>query len=271
MSFEQLMGRLNQVADLAKALPADADGVADDKKIAAAAEEGSADGKPQAADGSVGNQGADGADNAAGADDGNPEDEEDEGKDGAQGEGEGEGADAGEAGKPMAKSFTLTLEDGSEMEAFDATELLKSLQSEVGELTAKGVQTEEQILKSLNVAADLIAGQAEALKQANSTITAQAKQLDEQGALIKSLAERVDALANGGRGRASTVSLAAKPDASGEPMNKAMGEPLKPVEILAKAQSALKAGRISGAEAVGIETRVNMGVPVDAHLIAKIS
>jgi hypothetical protein len=281
MSFEALTNRLNEIGDLNKALAADADGAADDKKIAAAAADGAAAGGADgegagegkegatAGDGSAGNQGADGVDNAAGANDeggGNPEDE-DEDEEGAGNKGE----------KPLAKSFSLQLEDGTEVEAFDGTALIKSFTEQLA-AAGERLQTvelhaqshSEQVMKALGTAADLLAGQAHAIKTANATIAAQGKALEETGALVKSLQERVETLANAGRGRASTVSMNEKPAADGA-LVKSMGEPMSKQEILAKSLAAMQTGKISGLEASGIETRVNLGLPVDPVLLAKIS
>ena len=87
--FNELLAELET---LAKAQPADGD-----QKIAAAAAEGGA---------------------------GAPDDEDDEGEaDPAAGNGEPDG----DEGKPMAKSFRVTMPDGTEQEAVDGTALVKSL------------------------------------------------------------------------------------------------------------------------------------------------
>lgn len=226
MSFEDLLGKLNEVATLAKALPADA-GDGDDKKIQAAAADG--------ADGDDG-EGA----GAEGADDADDEDDKDE-----------EGGD-----KPLAKSFMLSLEDGTQMEAFDGTDMIKSLTDRL-ELSETALKTnEEQVLKSLNVAVDLI--------------SAQSVQLKEQGVLIKSLQGKVSELAKSGRGRTSTLTVAEKPNLETS-LAKSQPAGMGREEVLAKSLSAMKSGRITGLEAAGIENRLNMGIAIEPELISRIS
>lgn len=270
MSFEQLTNRLNEIGDLNKALSADADGAADDKKIADAAG-GEGEGAP-AGSGSTGDAGADGVDNAAGANDGagddaaagadkapgNPEDEEEEGEEGA--------------GAPLAKSFALQLEDGTQVEAFDGTEMLKSFTDRLETMELFAQSSQGEIMKSLNMAADLISTQAHAIKTANQTIALQGQTIKQTGDLLKSLQERVEQLAGAGRGRASTVTLNDKPQADGVLAKSLVGqEPMGREEVLAKSLAAMTAGRISGIEAASIETRLNMRLPIEATLLAKIN
>lgn len=231
MSFELLLGKLNEVATLAKALPAADASDGDDKKIQAAAADGAALG-----DGD--------GDFVAGDEDGD-EDEDDLDGD-----------------KPLAKSFMLALEDGTPMEAFDGTDMIKSLTDrlEVSELALK--TNEEQVLKSLNVAVDLISAQSLQLKE-------QGAMVQEQGSLIKSLQGKVSELAKTGRGRNSTLTVAEKPQL--ETMAKSQPAGMGRDEILAKSNSAMHSGRITGLEASGIETRLNMGIPIDQELISRIS
>ena len=234
MSFELLLGRLLQADVLAKALPAGDAAAADDKKILAAAGDG--------ADEDIG--GGDGDD---GDDDGEDENEnEDDGKE-----------------NPFAKSFMLTLEDGKQLEAFDGTELVKSLTLRVETAESALAHNEDQVLKSLNAAVDLIAGQSLQLKQ-------QGKLVHDQGDLIKSLQSKVSELAKSGRGRVSTLTVADKPQLEST-LAKSQPAGMGRDELLAKSMSAMQSGRITGLEASGIETRLNMGMPIDPELISRIS
>jgi hypothetical protein len=235
MSFEQLLGRIAQAATLAKSLPA-----AGNKKP--------------------------GGDNASGdqslAAKAGPEAEDsDEGDDADAGEGDGEGdKPKGDQGgetnqdEPVAKSFRLTLDDGTEMEAFDGAELIKSLNERVQAAESAQKQNEAQVLKSLNAAVDLV--------------SAQSVQLKDQGDLIKSLQARVDALGKTGRGRVSVLTVADKPQL--ETVAKSQPAAMGGEELIAKALGAMKAGRITGLEASGIENRIRMGIAVDPELVARV-
>lgn len=243
MSFDLLLGKLNEVAVLAKALPADA-ALADDKKIAAAAGEEGQDGEDVGADDDTGGDAGAGA---AGDDgDGDGDDNDDDGEE-----------------KPLAKSFMLALEDGTQLEAFDGTELVKSLTLRVETAESALKHNEDQVLKSLNAAVDLISGQSLQLKEQGALVK-------EQGVLIKSLQGKVSELAKSGRGRTSTLTVVEKPQLEST-LAKSHTAEMGRDELLAKSMSAMQSGRITGLEASGIETRLNMGMPIDPELISRIS
>lgn len=207
--FEKLMGELNQLAEgqaeLAKALPAD-DGKDEEKIQAAAAESGLGDGD---------------ADDKGGAPDG----------------------DADDKGAPMAKSFKFTLEDGTEVEAQDGTELVKSLQARVE--TAEGNMT-----KALDAAVNLIKG---------------------QGELIKSLSDQVKKLSGEGRGRKAVVSVTEKTSTT-EAMTKSMQTPgMTADQFFAKALDAQRAGRISGTEIAVAEACLNRGEQIPESIVQRVA
>ena len=232
MSFDKL---LETMGTLAKAQPAAETTVEGNKKIQAAAADGENNDDQTNADNNGGGDGL-----AA------------------------DGIDSPGKGKPLNKSFLLTMADGSEMEAFDGTELLKSLNARLeaseGELAAeiqRGQATEGKVLKSLQAAVGLIAEQMETLKA--------------QGMMIKSLNERIGVLGSTGRG---IRSVRAVTDIAGTELNKSLGgkaEAMSNQQILAKSLGAMKAGRISGLDATRIETSINLGVPVPAELLSAIS
>lgn len=207
--FEKLLGEIASLATeqetMTKALPAD-DG-ADEEKIQAAAAEGGSDG-----------------------------DEDDAG-----GAADGDADDAGK-GKPMAKSFKLTLEDGTEIEAQDGAEMVKSLQERVE-------KNEETMAKALGSAVELIKGQA---------------------SLIKSLSEKVAKLAGEGRGRKTVVSIVEKPAPGASTMAKSEPVGLTPDQFFAKALSAQKEGRITGTEIAVAEACLNRGEQIPASIIQRV-
>ncbi|HEX7642007.1 MAG TPA: hypothetical protein VF472_07310 [Burkholderiaceae bacterium] len=235
MSFEQLLGRIKQAATLAKSQPAaeskdgDGDGAGGGLGTAAAAGDGAEDGE-----------------------DGEGNGDESGGKSGDKPTGE-QDAPASQDG-PLAKSFRLTLDDGTEMEAFDGAELIKSLNDRVQAAESAQKQNEAQVLKSLNAAVDLI--------------SAQSAQLTEQRDLIKSLQTKVEALGKTGRGRVSVLTVADKPQLT--TLAKSQPAAMGGEELIAKALGAMKAGRITGLEASGIENRVRMGIAVDPELVARV-
>lgn len=220
MSFDKL---LEELETLQKAIPAD-EGAADDERIEAAAAEGNPD-----ADG-------DGLNDVTGqAVDAEDADVDDEKRDG---EGEGEGDEV-----PMGKSFSLKLDDGTEIEAVDGTQLVKSLMARVE-------ASEEQAAKGLEMAVSL---------------------LKQQGEMIKSLQGQVAKLANEGRGRKTVVSIAEKKSVA-EPLQKSQSDEGIPVgEFMAKCLSLQAAGKLTGLDVARAESALNKGLPVPADIMARVT
>jgi hypothetical protein len=196
---------------------------------------------------------------------GDPEDNDDQTNADTGNGGDGLSADGitnSETSNAMSKSFVLTLEDGTSMEAFDGTELVKSLTSRLeateSELAAEksaNQATQANVLKSLEAAVNLISQQSAALKS--------------QEQMLKSLSDKVTAMGREGRGARSVQSVDPK-----TPLAKSLNtspQQLSGQEILAKSMAAFKAGRITGFDATRIETSLNMGVAVPADLLATIS
>lgn len=192
---------------LAKALPTDSE---DDKKIQAAAEDG--DGK---GDGD--------ADDKGGAADGDADD------------------------KPMAKSFKVKLEDGTEVEAEDGTVLVKALGERLD-------ATEGMLAKALGGAVALIKSQSAVIEK--------------QGDLLKSLTEKVNKLSSEGRGRKTTVVLTEKQTDTS--LAKSHQDGITPQEFLLKANSAFDAKKLTGLELTTIDVSLRSGQPLDPTLISKV-
>lgn len=203
--FDQLVAELDT---LAKALPADKDD--DAQAIAAAAAEGG------------GEAGGDG-------------DADDMG-----GEPDGDADDMG-GKKPMAKSFQVTLEDGTTMEAVDGAEMVKSLQNQVANL-------EGSIAKALT-------GAVEAIKA--------------QGEMIKSLNSQVRSLRSSGAGRKTAVSVHEPVIAKSMPSAGAK-EGISSEEFMAKAMDAFKAGRIAALDVATVEACINRGEQPAAHIVKSV-
>lgn len=159
---------------------------------------------------------------------------------GEGGEPEPEGEDKAPA---MAKSFKFTLEDGTEVEAQDGAEMVKSLQARIE-------ATEGEMVKALGTAVDLIKG---------------------QGDMIKSLQSQVAKLAGEGRGRKAVVSVVEKTNAT-EVMAKSVAQPgLSHDEFFAKALDAQRAGRINGLDIALAESCLNRGEAIPASIVARVA
>ena len=141
----------------------------------------------------------------------------------------------------LGKSMTVLDADGNEAEAFDATELVKSL-----------MERQE--------------GQSETLAKAMTTMTTVLKS---QSELIKSLGAQVAELRAQGRGRRSQLTVAEKPDA-GVLAKSAGAEGVTVNEFFAKANAAFDAGALSGKElnTISVCMRERQSIPDD--LIAKV-
>jgi hypothetical protein len=145
----------------------------------------------------------------------------------------------GENEEPLGKSLTAMV-DGEEVEAIDATELIKSL---MGRLDGQ-----ESVL-------------AKALETTLGTIQT-------QGEMIKSLSARVEKLAGQGRGRKAVLSVVDKPGPGETPLTKSEAA-VQPGEIMAKALSAQKAGNISAQDVARCEISFQSGVPFPADVLAR--
>jgi hypothetical protein len=150
---------------------------------------------------------------------------------------EGEG-DEGAAGGDMSKAFQVTLPDGSQAEAIDATVILKALDSDMS-----------QVKKALPQFLGLIR---------------------QQGNMIKALADENAKLRTTGTGRRSVLNVAEKPSLtlSGN-MEKAEGA-LSVADFMLKAEGALKAGEITGIEAAVLNTCVGSGRQPPADLASRV-
>lgn len=147
----------------------------------------------------------------------------------------------GDEGKPFGKSFTLIAEDGTEAEAIDGTELIKSLQDEVVALGQAAKDEKEDLTKSITILSDVIKS---------------------QGALIKSLQEDVAKLSNQGAGRKSIM-------APTQDMAKSM-QPVSTETFMMKANAAFNAGRISGKELTVCDVSMRHNEAIEPALISKI-
>jgi len=146
--------------------------------------------------------------------------------------GEGEDDEKGEEGGEMAKSFKIVLEDGTEVEAVDGADLIKSL-------VARIEGNESSVLKVLGETAKVALA---------------------QGELIKSLQADLAALKSEGKGRKAVLAITEKPAPKTEELRKSeAGDGLTGEEFMAKAMSAQAAGRINGTQVAIAEAHINAG------------
>lgn len=183
----------------------------------------------------------DGADDKtiqAAAAEGDEGEEEDEGEEPESTE---EGAESAEDEKKehMTKSMVV---DGEEYEVVDVEQLTKSLAEHDSRLQLH----DETLTKALQTTLGALKSQSE---------------------LIKSLSQRVETLSSQGRGRKTMVSIAEKPTT----LAKSDPEQDSPGQIMAKAQSAHAAGRITGLDVARCEAAFNSGVAAPADVLSKIN
>ncbi|MGF6641758.1 hypothetical protein [Paraburkholderia sp. MM6662-R1] len=245
MNFEELTRAIAEASVLAKSLSA-AGEQKDDKKIAAAAADG---------------ESAGGADGSEDDDTGN---DDDSGKGGDGDGGDGDGDDDGE--EQLGKSFRLTLEDGTEMEAFDGSQLVSQLTAQVkAEKTAR-VADNEMYMKSFGSTLELVKSLTTAVAESRTSLEAAQKDIESLKTTNETLQKSLKALGSQGRGRVSTVTVLDKPNANRRQQQEL---PTKR-EILAKAMSALTAKRITGTEASRVEAALNAGTVPQKELLERI-
>lgn len=165
----------------------------------------------------------------------------------------GDGKKDGDDDKSMTKSLTVTLADGTKMEAEDGTELVKSLIARIDASDERATETEGVMAKALGVAVDLI--------------KSQAVQLAETNKLVKSLQTKVGELSNEGRGRKTTVSVH---EPKSTTMTKSEPEGIDGKEFMAKAMDKMSAGKLSGLDISTAEACLNRGQPVPEHIVARV-
>lgn len=161
---------------------------------------------------------------------------ESKGKKEPDGDEDGEDMDSDGDGGLMGKSFMIETESGEQVEAFDATPLIKSL-------TDKSNATEEFVSKAINQMTTVIGGQSQ---------------------MIKSLQAEVVALKSAGRGRKTVVSM----NEPATTMKKSL--PTSRDDIMAKCMSAFNENKISGLDVSRAESYLNNNQPVPADILARI-
>lgn len=169
---------------------------------------------------------------AAAADEGNKDDAEIA----AAAEGEGEKGDEDET---VAKSFTVTMADGTTVEAVDGSEMIKSLIARVEDSDA-------------------------ALLATGGAVTALTD-------MVKSLAGQVEALQNTGVRRKAVLAITEKPAPVADVLAKSDAPAGVTGEVfMAKALEANAAGRITSVQVAYCENLINAGQTPPAELVRAV-
>lgn len=216
---------------LAKALKPDADDAADDKAI------------KEAADGDADDDGeADGEDALDDYDDHAEPDADNEG-----GPSDGDEDNEDEDEKPLKKSFTVSLPDGTEAEALDGDQLIKSFTDQLAGLRTETSAALAQVATALGRSTKLI----KSLREQNTALAAQ-----------------VTALGNSSRGRKSALTVHERPMVGDQSLAKAEG--ISPRDLMAKALAAQQSGRLTGSQVAEIDAYAARGLAIPESLLAKL-
>ncbi|HWY23517.1 MAG TPA: hypothetical protein VNX47_01275 [Nevskia sp.] len=180
----------------------------------------------------------------------------------------------------LGKAFTVKLPGGEEVEALDATAILKSLtarHNRVGRTLIKAIGVIQRLGTELGERDKLITGLTERVTKAEAAATAAATPEKATEILTKALTDlgitkdgydelkkSVEAIAESGRGRKSADIVMPDKGADGKP------KLMNPGEFLGKARVALQLGKINGAEAMQIETAINKARSPDEVLVTKV-
>jgi hypothetical protein len=163
-------------------------------------------------------------------------------------EGKKPDGDGDEDDEVLGKSFQATDADGNLVKAYDATDLIKSLGERVAGLES-GLENVAERRESL----------AKSLGSISTILNSQKEQ-------IETLQKAMVTLGNQGSGRKAVLTVTEKPD-----QTLAKAEPtITPDSFMAKADSAWKAGRITGKDLTTCSVAMRMGDQIDAGLLSKI-
>lgn len=165
-----------------------------------------------------------------------------------------DGGKEGGADEPFGKSFPVTLEDGRVEEAFDATEMLKSMSTRLEAAEAASTQygtdldvAREDLTKSLTVTSQLF-----------DIVKA-------QDGLIKSLRADVARIGAQPTGRRTAVTIAERSPAvvvNDKPSNE---------QVMAKAMSLVGGGGLSSSDIATVEMSLQRGMPLPPHIAEALS
>ncbi|WP_443698748.1 hypothetical protein [Pseudomonas sp.] len=143
-------------------------------------------------------------------------------------------------GKPLIKS----LGEGQEFEVIDGEALIKSLT----DLSTRADASESVLAKGMAGLLELVKG---------------------QNLMFKSMQDQITKLSGQGAGRKTMISILDKP-VVGEPLAKSLAEPtFTRADLMAKANAAFDAKKITGHELTTIDVSLREGVMLDKAILAK--
>jgi hypothetical protein len=185
---------------------------------------------------------------AAGGDQGGDaiDDDEDQDQDGdgdgqdQDQDGDGQDQDQDGDGEMFGKSMTMLDEDGNQIEAFDGTAMVKSL---VARLDANESNMTAALTKAIEV-------------------------MGNQDKMIKSLADQVKTLGSAGRGRRTVVSMH---DSASMAKALPVADKLPTgLDMMAKALTAQKEGRLTSVDVAVAEGYLQKGMPIPENIVRRI-
>lgn len=158
-------------------------------------------------------------------------------------------SDADDKDKDMGKSFQMTLEDGTQVEAFDGTAAIAELVQQNAELRG----AVEDLQKAFGAAVEVI-------KQVREAQT-------EQGTMIKSFGAKVSTAVSSPSGRRSMVSIIEKlsPAEAGKPRAE---EGPNPLRLMAKARDLCQSGKMTWDQMSRIEAYQGRGMIAPPDILA---
>lgn len=176
--------------------------------------------------------------------------------------GSGESGEDDEEEDPFTKSMQVTLPDGTEVEAFDGTAMLKALRADNLALREENAALQSRVtvaeangdalLKSMNV----MLGTMKALQSGGQ----------KQDDVIKSLQADVARIGGQGTGRKAVVSVHDKP-AGGAPQP----DGISPREFMVKAMAAHGRGHLTAIDIARAESFLGHGLQLPADLVAAVA
>ena len=151
-------------------------------------------------------------------------------------------------GEMFGKSFAVVMEDGTAVEAYDGTAMMKALHAENVALKGQTVVLAGQVA-TLTVNSNML------LK----ALTSATGSLKQQGEMLKSLAADVVRIGSTGTGRRAVLNVHEKTHAS----TTDQPEQIDKKTFMAKAMTAFEAGKVSGDEIRQADARLARGAKLD--------
>ncbi|EJG5414259.1 hypothetical protein NAD41_000860 [Salmonella enterica] len=158
-------------------------------------------------------------------------------------------------------------DEDKEGEEVEKCSMTKSFQNEEGEELIDATEVLEGLQKSFATHDEILA---KAMPKVVDLLSAQSKQLKEQGELIKSLQQSITGLAGKGTGRKSTVTLLTKSQVSTEKQEEAPVQMTRD-DVMAKAMNLFDQNKLSSIQVNMLDVALRNGYAPDADVLAVIA